>query len=67
MNDFLHDFVKKAVMKMIGKEPEYQVRLTALGWLEKGVFAEAVADIDAAYEALAAAQEQQDAAFTVEG
>lgn len=41
MNEFLRTFVKKTILGMIGAVPEYQVRLYAVGWFEKGVLTEA--------------------------
>lgn len=37
---FLKDFIKKGLIDAIGKLPDYQIRLNAAGWLEKGVLTE---------------------------
>ena len=40
MNEFLRTFVMKTIRGMVGNVPEYQVRLYAAGWMEKGVLTE---------------------------
>ena len=40
MNEFLRTFVMKTIKGMIGNVPQYQVRLYAAGWMEKGVLTE---------------------------
>ena len=40
MNEFLRNFVMKSMKAMAGNVPEYQVRLYAVGWFEKGVLTE---------------------------
>ena len=40
MNEFLRTFVMKTIRGMVGNAPEYQVRLYAAGWMEKGVLTE---------------------------
>jgi hypothetical protein len=46
----MHNFVKKTVIGMIGREPEYKVRQFVLSWLEKDVLSQDdLAAIDAAY------------------
>lgn len=37
----LREFVKKGLLKAVGKMADYQIILNAVGWLEKGVLAEA--------------------------
>ena len=49
---FLRNFVKKGFIRAIGEMPDYQIILSAAGWLEKGVLTETdLADIQAAIEA----------------
>ncbi len=36
----LRDFVKKGLESAVGKMEDYQIRLNAAGWLEKGVLNE---------------------------
>lgn len=40
MNEFLRNFVKKTIFKMIDVVPEWQVREYALGWYTKGILTE---------------------------
>lgn len=40
MNEFLRNFVKKTIFKMIVNVPEWQVREYALGWYAKGILTE---------------------------
>lgn len=40
MNEFLRQFVKKTIFKMIDVVPEWQVREYALGWYSKGILTE---------------------------
>ncbi len=40
MNEFLRNFVKKTIFKMIDNVPEWQVREYALGWYAKGILTE---------------------------
>lgn len=43
----LKSFVKKGLLEAVGSMPDYQIRLNAVGWLEKGVLVEAdLAEID---------------------
>lgn len=52
----LKSFVKKGLLEAVGSMPDYQIRLNAAGWLEKGVLVEAdLAEID---EAIAAQYEK---------
>lgn len=37
----LHDFVMKGLLNAVGKLADYQIIMNALGWMEKGVLAEA--------------------------
>ena len=37
----LREFVKKGLLKAVGKMADYQIILNAIGWLEKGVLTEA--------------------------
>ena len=44
----LREFIKKGLLLAIGQKPEYEIRLAAAGWLEKGVLAESdLAEIEA--------------------
>lgn len=36
----MHDFVMKTLLGAVGSAPDYSVRNTALGWLEKGILGE---------------------------
>lgn len=50
MNEFLRNFVKKTIFKMIDNVPEWQVREYALGWYSKGILNEEdLAEIEEAY------------------
>lgn len=45
----LKSFVKKGLIEAVGSMPDYQIRLNAAGWLEKGVLVETdLAEIDEA-------------------
>lgn len=45
----LKSFVKKGLIEAVGSMPDYQIRLNAVGWLEKGVLIETdLAEIDEA-------------------
>ncbi len=45
----LKSFVKRGLIEAVGSMPDYQIRLNAAGWLEKGVLVEAdLAEIDEA-------------------
>ena len=51
----LSEFIKKGLIKAVGKMADYQIILNAAGWLEKGVLheddlAEIQTSIDAQYE-----------------
>jgi len=48
----LKDFIKKGLIKAIGRMADYQIILNAAGWLEKGVLDEAdLAEIQLAIDA----------------
>lgn len=50
MNEFLRQFVKKTIFKMIDNVPEWQVREYALGWYAKGILTEEdLAEIEERY------------------
>lgn len=47
----LKEFIKKGLIEAVGNMPDYKIRLSAAGWLEKEVLTEAdLVDIDAAIE-----------------
>lgn len=49
---FLKEFIKKGLIEAVGNMPDYKIRLSAAGWLEKDVLTEAdLVDIDGAIEA----------------
>ena len=48
----LKEFIKKGLMKAVGRMADYQVILNSVGWFEKGVLDEAdLAEIQTAIEA----------------
>lgn len=48
----LKDFIKKGLIEAVGNMPDYKIRLSAAGWLEKDVLTEAdLVDIDGVIEA----------------
>lgn len=48
---FLKEFIKKGLIEAVGNMPDYKIRLSAAGWLEKEVLTEAdLVDIDTAIE-----------------
>ena len=48
---FLKEFIKKGLIEAVGNMPDYKIRLSAAGWLEKDVLTEAdLVDIDTAIE-----------------
>lgn len=48
----LREFIKKGLLDAVGKMADYQVRLNAAGWHEKGVLTEEdLAEIQVAIEA----------------
>ncbi len=47
----LKSFVKRGLIEAVGSMPDYQIRLNAAGWLEKGVLIETdLAEIDQAID-----------------
>ena len=47
----LKEFIKKGLIEAVGSMPDYKIRLSAAGWLEKDVLTEAdLVDIDTAIE-----------------
>ena len=47
----LKEFIKKGLIEAVGNMPDYKIRLSAAGWLEKDVLTEAdLVDVDAAIE-----------------
>ena len=47
----LKEFIKKGLIEAVGNMPDYKIRLSAAGWLEKDVLTEAdLVDIDTAIE-----------------
>ena len=56
----LKEFIKKGLLKAVGKMADYQIILNAAGWLEKGVLAESdLAEIQSAIDALYITEETQ--------
>ena len=56
----LKEFIKKGLIEAVGNMPDYKIRLSAAGWLEKDVLTEAdLIDIDAAIESQYAKEEEQ--------
>lgn len=56
---FLKEFIKKGLIEAVGNMPDYKIRLSAAGWLEKDVLTEAdLVDIDGAIEAQYAKEEE---------
>ena len=48
---FLKEFIKKGLIEAVGNMPDYKIRLSAAGWLEKDVLTEAdLVDVDVAIE-----------------
>jgi hypothetical protein len=48
----LKEFIKKGFIEAVGKMADYQIRLNAVGWFEKGVFDENdLAEIGSAIDA----------------
>lgn len=48
---FLKEFIKKGLIEAVGNMPDYKIRLSAAGWLEKDVLTEAdLVDVDAVIE-----------------
>lgn len=47
----LKEFIKKGLIEAVGNMPDYKIRLSAAGWLEKDVLTEAdLVDVDAVIE-----------------
>ena len=47
----LKEFIKKGLIEAVGNMPDYKIRLSAAGWLEKDVLTEAdLVDVDVAIE-----------------
>ena len=56
----LKNFIKKGLLKAVGKMADYQVILNAAGWMEKGVLDEAdLAEINARIEAQYATEAEE--------
>lgn len=55
----LKEFIKKGLIEAVGNMPDYKIRLSAAGWLEKDVLTEAdLVDVDAAIESQYAKEEE---------
>ena len=47
----LKEFIKKGLIEAVGNMPDYKIRLSAAGWLEKDVLTEAdLVEVDTAIE-----------------
>ena len=47
----LKEFIKKGLIEAVGNMPDYKIRLSAAGWLEKDVLTEAdLVELDTAIE-----------------
>ena len=47
----LKEFIKKGLIEAVGNMPDYKIRISAAGWLEKDVLTEAdLVDVDTAIE-----------------
>lgn len=56
----LKEFIKKGLIEAVGNMPDYKIRLSAAGWLEKDVLTEAdLVDVDAAIESQYAKEKEQ--------
>lgn len=56
----LKEFIKKGLIEAVGNMPDYKIRLSAAGWLEKDVLTEAdLVDVDVAIESQYAKEEEQ--------
>ena len=59
MSFSLREFIKKGFLDAVGKMADYQIRLNATGWYEKGVLLEEdLAEIDAKIEEQYPVQEE---------
>ena len=55
----LKEFIKKGLIEAVGNMPDYKIRLSAAGWLEKDVLTEVdLVDVDAAIESQYAKEEE---------
>lgn len=55
----LKEFIKKGLIEAVGNMPDYKIRLSAAGWLEKDVLTEAdLVEVDAAIESQYAKEEE---------
>ena len=56
----LKEFIKKGLIEAVGNMPDYKIRLSAAGWVEKDVLTEAdLVDVDAAIESQYAKEKEQ--------
>lgn len=56
----LKEFIKKGLIEAVGNMPDYKIRLSAAGWLEKDVLTEAdLVDVDVAIESQYVKEEEQ--------
>lgn len=56
----LKEFIKKGLIEAVGNMPDYKIRLSAAGWLEKDVLTEAdLVEVDTAIESQYAKEEEQ--------
>lgn len=56
----LKEFIKKGLIEAVGNMPDYKIRLSAAGWVEKDVLTEAdLVDVDTAIESQYAKEEEQ--------
>ena len=56
----LKEFIKKGLIEAVGNMPDYKIRLSAAGWLEKDVLTEVdLVDVDTAIESQYAKEEEQ--------
>ena len=55
----LKEFIKKGLIEAVGNMPDYKIRLSAAGWLEKDVLTEAdLVEVDTAIESQYAKEEE---------
>ena len=56
----LKEFIKKGLIEAVGNMPDYKIRLSAAGWLEKDVLTEAdLVEVDTAIESQYVKEEEQ--------
>ena len=56
----LKEFIKKGLIEAVGNMPDYKIRLSAAGWLEKDVLTEAdLVDVDVAIESQYVKEKEQ--------